>query len=273
MKTIWVFRPGALGDTILCLPFLIELNKREANANIIFYGTSVYSAILKHFLPNIKYLDFQTRDLLPLFNCDFQVSDMQIVKPDQIYSFLKHDALIKKNIYTLCNESFFYEINESCGLSVDQQMLSVFQKTDDTIPYSFIKPVLQNKKLLVHCGSGTVKKLLPISFWSALLSQAKKYFEIQVLVGPADTELIRSFQGQYTIVQNQSIDQLVNNLPNYGKYLGLDSGVSHLAGAMGLSGIAFFHASNPLYWRPMGFIEPVWSKKTDINEVISILLK
>ena len=98
MNTIWVMRPGALGDTVLMLPFLNALSKQNKNTQIVFWGTSVYSPALQHFLPQIEYRDFQSRDLLPLFHWEFQPQELTLEKPDQVFCFFNTDPFIQRNL-------------------------------------------------------------------------------------------------------------------------------------------------------------------------------
>lgn len=267
MQTIWVLRPGALGDTILTLPFLNALQNQAKEKRILFWGTSAYGKVIKYFLPDIIIGDFQSRELLPLFSPDFQLADMQLSQPEQIFSFLKIDQVFKSNLISFCPNTIFKEFDEACDVAIDQQMLSILSENLAKENYSFIRPLEKNQKLLVHCGSGTMRKLLPISFWDILLQRLKDDYEITVLLGPAELELSRMFQGKFQIMQNQSLVQLIENMKQFGSYLGLDSGVSHLAGALGLSGFAIFHASNPIVWRPMGRVVALKYKETNIEEI------
>ena len=59
------------------------------------------------------------------------------------------------------------------------------------------------------------------------------------------------------IIRDISLIELMEKMKDFSYFLGLDSGVSHLAGVLGLKGTAFFHHTNPQYWRPLGNIKPL----------------
>lgn len=270
MNEIWVFRPGALGDTILTFPFLnILQNKFESN-KIVFWGSSAYASIVQDFFPRIEFRSFDSRQLMPIFSCDFSKTEISINLPSKIFVILKKDKLLEKNLKMICSEISFCEINEINNMWVPDQVCSMLREKSSR-DFSFIRPTPENSKILIHMGTGSPEKLLPIEFWQFLIEELKNRFSLTLLFGPAEKNIMaKEFEGIDSI-SNVSLKDLMEKMKEFRYYIGLDSGVSHLAGVMGLQGIALFHHTNPEYWRPIGQVKDFIINKKDDQTWIAAL--
>lgn len=264
MNEIWVFRPGALGDTILALPLLERLQKKHINEKIIFWGSTEYIEILNEFFPQIEMRSFLNRQLLPLFTCDFVNSDLTFELPSKIYVILKKDNLLEKNLKMICLNVSWCEIEEKNNEWVALQMQSLVNENFDN-EFSFIRKSSSNSKMLIHMGTGSPAKLLPSEFWNNAIEHLKTRFSITLLFGPADKKGENINDVGVDCIRDVSLKELMMRMKEFQFYIGLDSGVSHLAGIMGLKGIALFHHTNPLYWRPLGQIKHIIVDKNDKN--------
>jgi ADP-heptose:LPS heptosyltransferase len=125
------------------------------------------------------------------------------------------------------------------------------------------------KPVLVHPGSGGKRKVWPLANWSALLCWLKEDLHLPVLlsVGPADEYLedfaIAMARADVRVVSGLSTLELAALLSHCRLYVGSDSGVSHLAAAVGLSTVAVFGPSDPAIWAPGGrsvrVLQRAWS--------------
>ena len=256
MNDIWIFRPGALGDTILTLPFLESLQKQYAESNIIFWGSIEYAPVIDEFFPQIEFRSFQSLQLTPLFSCDFTKADLTINLPATIYVILKQDKVVLKNLNQICSQVKWCEIEERNNIWVATQIQTILNCSIDN-NFSPIHKSSQNKKLLIHMGTGSPQKLLPQEFWISLIDQLKDKFSVSLLFGPAETKVSSEIFKDIDIIRDISLIELMKTMKDFSYFLGLDSGVSHLAGVLGLKGTAFFHHTNPQYWRPLGNIKPL----------------
>lgn len=264
MNEIWVFRPGALGDTILALPLLERLQKKHINEKIVFWGNIDYSAIVEEFFPSVEVRSFLNRQLLPLFKCDFVKADLTVDLPAKIYVVLKKDQLLKKNLNEICNNIIWCEIKEINNKWVALQMQSMVKEKFEN-EFSFIRKASTNTKLLIHMGTGSPAKLVSDELWKNLINQLKTQFSITLLYGPADKKIENLNYVGVESIRDVSLKDLIAEMKEFQFYLGLDSGVSHLAGVMGLKGLALFHHTNPQYWQPMGNIQPLIVDKNNKN--------
>jgi heptosyltransferase-2 len=104
--------------------------------------------------------------------------------------------------------------------------------------------------LVMHPGSGSPKKN-----WQGFAAVARHWRErrgetVLVLRGPAETDT--EIDAGAVDVAGLSLPQVAALLHRSHLYLGNDSGVSHLAGAVGASGVVVFGPSDPAIWAPRG---------------------
>ncbi len=119
-------------------------------------------------------------------------------------------------------------------------------------------PTLTGKPILVHPGSGGLRKIWPLKNWRALLRFLLEHYPYPVYLslGPAD-ERLRSFAGAVeklgaVILEGFSLPRLAALLSECRLFLGSDSGVSHLAALVGIPTVAIFGPTDPAVWAPRG---------------------
>ncbi len=112
--------------------------------------------------------------------------------------------------------------------------------------------------VLIHPGSGGKKKVWPLRNWQALIHWMRCAGRIPVLlsIGPADEggdDFAQAMQGEgVRVVRGLSILRLAALISLCRCYLGSDSGVSHLAAAVGVPAVVVFGPTNPAVWAPRG---------------------
>ena len=108
---------------------------------------------------------------------------------------------------------------------------------------------------MIHPGSGSVSKNCPAARLAAACGEYKAA-ELMVFEGENDGEAVASFVRSCSVpprvMQHVPLPELAWYLKYASFYIGNDSGISHLAGAVGARGIAFFGRSDPQVWRPLG---------------------
>ena len=117
---------------------------------------------------------------------------------------------------------------------------------------------IYRKPIFIHPGSGGRGKVWPLSNWHGLIDWIRRKLSFQVLlsIGPAD-EYMDEFSGAMRqagipIVSGLSLVRLSALLSLCGTYIGSDSGVSHLAAAVGIPAVAVFGPTDPCVWAPQG---------------------
>ncbi len=119
--------------------------------------------------------------------------------------------------------------------------------------------------VVVHPGAGGVGKRWPAAGFAAVLARlaARGGIMLAVHQGPADVEAVAAlearFPGPKIVLKEPSLPALAGLLGCATAYLGNDSGVSHLAAALGMPSVVLFTA-NKLDWRP-------WARHVEILTV------
>lgn len=108
--------------------------------------------------------------------------------------------------------------------------------------------------LVIHPGSGGRKKrwaaegFLQVAAWWA----ARQDREVLILLGPAESEEAAAWHGAGSVETDLALGPLGGLLHCATAYVGNDSGVSHLAGALNARGAVVFGPTRPEQWRPLG---------------------
>jgi hypothetical protein len=117
---------------------------------------------------------------------------------------------------------------------------------------------ISSPPIFIHPGSGGRSKVWPLSNWHGLLDwiRSKTPFRALLSIGPADGYM-DEFSGAMReagvpMVSDLSPVRLSALLSLCGMYIGSDSGVSHLAAAVGIPAVAVFGPTDPSVWAPRG---------------------
>ena len=108
-------------------------------------------------------------------------------------------------------------------------------------------------RILIHPGSGARWKCAPPQLLSAVAQGlVRAGFQVEVIQGPADEFAVAALSWSGGIVRPASVSELASSLSSCAGYLGNDSGVSHLAGLLGIPIVALFGPTDPKTWQPLG---------------------
>jgi len=137
---------------------------------------------------------------------------------------------------------------------------------------------LRGKKVLVLTpGSGAREKNWPLEFFLEMVEWWKSKFtgESIVVLGPVEEELGRSGKNwkQMRVVGGLDLAKLAALIRRCDLYLGNDSGVTHLASALGVETVALFGPTDPLEWAPYGNKTTVITKNTECSPCSTQVMK
>ncbi|MEN6307543.1 MAG: glycosyltransferase family 9 protein [Anaerohalosphaeraceae bacterium] len=111
---------------------------------------------------------------------------------------------------------------------------------------------------LIHPGSGGKHKCWHLDNFLAIAEHLRtKQVEPAFLIGTAELERlspddIKKIRNTGPVISNISLEQVLKILSCVDFFLGNDSGIAHLAGAMGKKTIALFGTTDPAKYRPLG---------------------
>jgi ADP-heptose:LPS heptosyltransferase len=127
----------------------------------------------------------------------------------------------------------------------------------------------------IHPGSGSEKKNWPVEKFAALARWLADELAAQVLIvrGEADervTQKLTELLGRrpITMAQGLKLVELAAVLERCVLFLGNDSGITHLAAAVGTPTVAVFGAASLPIWEPLGqYTRVVQFGEQDVAEV------
>ncbi len=117
---------------------------------------------------------------------------------------------------------------------------------------------ISSPPILIHPGSGGRRKVWPLRNWHGLIDWMQSQLSCQTLlsIGPADEYMIEFSrtmrEAEVPTVTGLTAIRLSALLSLCALYIGSDSGVSHLAAAVGIPTIAVFGPTDPDVWGPPG---------------------
>ncbi len=271
-EKISVIFPGALGDFICFLPALQELVRgRDAD----LFARTEYGELLpapvrtrslecyevsRLFVPGAE----QDERLMGFFGSyAFIYSWMGGSQPD----FLRHLQALsdgKLRIFPFRPSGSRMHMTDyylSCLGEKDQSESSpAIRLRSDALAWSHLfwqRHGLEGKKVLVLApGSGAKEKNWPTQSFKVVVEWWEKRFKGKVIgvFGPVEEERgeLGNLGNGVLVVRGLELAKMAALLTRCDLYLGNDSGVTHLAAALGVETVAIFGPTDPWQWAPRG---------------------
>jgi heptosyltransferase III len=116
------------------------------------------------------------------------------------------------------------------------------------------RPPTAGDGVLIHPGAGSPRKRWPLERFLLLAERLRSGGRrVDFLLGPADEALRPALAERGARIHRpQDLTELARRLRAAAAFIGNDSGVSHLAGWLGLRSVVIFGPSDPERWRPYG---------------------
>ena len=273
---ILVIRGGAIGDFILTLPAIAALRQAFPSAHIEVLGYShiVELAVAGGLADQARSID--ARPLAAFFARNGELGeDMRdyFSEFDLIISYLYDPDMIFQTNVGRCSPAQFiagpHRPEEKAGIHATKlylrplERLAIFDA--DPVPRLRIaagpnkaapKPE-ESPTLALHPGSGSEMKNWPEERWAELVEwlMNETRFNLLMVGGEAEGERLQSLSAalppaRTRVAQNQPLRELAGMLTGCSGFIGHDSGISHLAAAVGLPGLLLWGNTAEGIWRP-----------------------
>ena len=255
---------GALGDFLLTLPLLRELSQRSPVAVI---ARSAYRALCPDWLADRPFLAVDGTTGTQLFtpNARFSSPLAETVAGAVAQVFAAEDDLLRTNLLRHgAHRVVFHDPRPPKPPHIVQRFFAAADIVPPAgWPSSPTMPAAPaGDALWIHAGSGSPAKSLPLPFLArrAQCWRAETGLPVVISFGEADLMLrgpLRdAFAGAGTIYEElvcPSLGELRAALARRAKrYLGADTGVTHLAAALGKEVLVGFRTTDPDIWQPIG---------------------
>lgn len=264
MESVTVIFPGALGDLLLALPALRFLRARHAGARVAL----VVSEPLRGLAALADVADITPsldgREAVGLFAGDRWPS---WIEPGAVvYSWLgSEDESVRPRILAASRHARFFRIERgpgtvhaaaayavSVGATASRSRLAAAARVvpansvaADTFCEGLGAPVLA-----IHPGAGARAKRWDVAGFVQVAQWWRSGGGTVVAVaGPAEASEAPVLGGAE--IRDWPLPDLAALLARSALYLGNDSGVSHLAGAVGTAGVVLFGPTAARRWRPV----------------------
>jgi heptosyltransferase III len=304
---ILVIRGGAIGDFILTLPAIAALRKQfpQAHLEVLGYPHIAQVAVAGGLADRVQPIEarglagFFARDgtlepdLMDYFS-EFDLVISYLYDPDEIFKSNLRRCLFGQFIAGphRPNEAEFihatqvylkpleqlaiFDADPVPRLTLNSQSLGAAKRSEDGTTLN---------QLALHPGSGSEKKNWPEAKWAEFIAWLTGSTKLNLLLVGGEAEggrlkrLVAAVPpARCQVLQNLPLPDLARQLQSCAAFVGHDSGISHLAAALGLPSLVLWADTLEEIWRPQGErvvilreLTGVWAIR--VEEVINELRK
>lgn len=289
MPRALVIRGGAIGDFILTLPAIALLRRSlpELEIEVLGYKPVVDLALGTGVADRVR--SFEHGLYAPLFTPGADIRpdlEQWLAEFQRIVSYLHDpDCIFATNLKRFTKATLLpgpARIDESAARHAAEQLAAPLEKLamwlDHEAPPLAICPAdtdaAPGGAIALHPGSGGLHKCWPLEQWLELAHElADQGSCIIWITGEAEIERgitarLRQASRPHTfeLWENLPLIELSERLTRFCRaFIGHDSGITHLANACGLHGLAIFGPTDPAIWRPWnGRIEVLEAPEGDL---------
>jgi len=279
MQRILVIRGGAVGDLIVTLPALRALRQAFPRATIELLGHPSRAILAQHPHYVDRITDLERWELYRLFSQSATVSPALatfLSTWELILSYLPvPDEIFPTNLRRYCQgEVLTWPPHPPAGVHITDHLLQpvtrFLRQPYDACPHVYLDSTAQEAAarfwhiaglpergvVAFHPGSGGAYKLWPLRGWQQVMAWAAQQGIPGLLIsGPVeqahDAHLAPPAHfPSWPRAQNLPLPHLAALLARCQVMVGHDSGITHLAAAVGTTTLALFGPTDPLIWGP-----------------------
>jgi ADP-heptose:LPS heptosyltransferase len=282
---ILVIRGGAIGDFILTLPAIAALRRQfpQAYLEVLGYPHIAQLAVAGGLVDRVQPIEarglagFFARggtlepDLVDYFS-EFDLVISYLYDPDEIFKTNVGRCLVKQFIVGPHRPDEADRIHATQVYLKPLERLAIFDA--DPVPRLSFNPQLSLNQLALHPGSGSEKKNWPETKWAGLIQQiiATTRWNLLLVGGEAEGERLRRLAAvlppaRCSIAQGLPLAELAQRIQSCAAFVGHDSGITHLAAAVGLPCVVLWADTLEEVWRPQGVPLVVLKEITGVQAI------
>ena len=269
---ILVIRGGAIGDFLLTLPVCAALRRQFPDTHLEVLG---YAHIAQLALAGEMADAVASIEARPLAGFFAQAGDLDARWQEYFGSFAlivsylyDPDGIFRANIARCSKAQFIagpHRPEEQAGLHATEAFLKPLERLAifdaDPVPVLRLKPDAPPSRptLALHPGSGSASKNWPEPKWRRLLELLAQGTDLHFLLvgGEAEEDRLERLAARLPaqrcrVARSLPLVELARRLQVCAAYVGHDSGITHLAAALGLPVLVLWGDTAEQIWRPRG---------------------
>jgi heptosyltransferase-3 len=266
-----VYHAGALGDFVAALPALAAWRRQSARtARLVLLGRPAHAALAAGVVddawdagsarfaslfagrpsPDVRALLADVGSALV-----FAPAGAGIVRGLEsagVHDIVRHDPFPRERVHVVdYHLSLFPDLALTPAERVPHVVVGAGGATAAREASSPARPIV------IHPGSGSLSKNWPLDRFIELARHLSGFGPIAYVLGPAEEEsgtamVIDGPISAVRVWRNLPLSELADRLAGARLFAGNDSGVAHLAAAVGCPVVVLFGASDPAVWAPRG---------------------
>ena len=267
---ILVIRGGAIGDFVLTLPVLQALRRQFPGTHLEVLGYPHIASIALHGGLADAVRPIEARALAGFFADMGDLDDVMghyFSSFHLIVSFLYDpDGFFAENVKACSKAQFIagpHRPDDAKAIHATDVFLRPLERLAifdaDPVPrLGFTADKLTPAPVLaVHPGSGSEKKNWPQPHWAKFFAHVMSgtHWNILLVGGEAEGSRVQALaealpSSRVQVMQNQPLADVARQLQYCIGFVGHDSGITHLAAAVGLTGLALWADTSEAVWHP-----------------------
>ena len=268
---ILVIRGGAIGDFILTLPAIAALRNQfsDTHLEVLGYPHIAQLALAGGLVDRVQ--PIEARGLAGFFARNGQLDEdlMDYFSEfDLIISYLYDpDEIFKTNVGRSSQAQFIvgqHRPDETEKVHASKVYLRALERLAifdaDPVPRLAIERLrMPGNQIALHPGSGSEHKNWPEAKWAEFVSHLINRTQVNLLLvgGEAEGERLQRLaqalpRARCEVAQGLPLTELAQRLRSCIAFVGHDSGISHLAAALGMPCLVLWASTIQEVWRPQG---------------------
>lgn len=269
---ILVIRGGAIGDFIVTLPVLAALRERfpGARLELLTYPNVAPLAVRAGLADEARAIE--SRPLAGFFARGGRLDPAEsarLAACEVIFSYLYDpDGLFRDNVARVSRAQVIpgpHRPDEVLGVPASVQLLAPLERLAifDADPVPRLRWAGmgggQGGWIALHPGSGSPSKNWPLERWEGLVDRLVGSTDLGLVLvgGDAEGDALGRLGARIPaprrrLLRGEPLDVLAGHLSACQGFIGHDSGITHLAAAVGIPCLVLWGPSSEAVWRPPG---------------------
>jgi len=269
--SVLVIHPGALGDVLLAIPALRMLRARHHPERLVLAAQSHLGRLLVELGEVDKASAFESLGLESLFVEDGGPADVPAVSGAArvVCWFGSRDSTFTRRLRALAPDAVIASAAGNGARAVWEHLTTTVGAAGEPArgPVAVSSELVGDGRealreagwdgrrsvLLIHAGAGGLGKRWPIEGFAEVAAEVVRRRDMAVALheGPADIDAVAALAGRVDalMLKQPTLPRLAGALCHVAACLGNDSGVTHLAAAIGRPTVALFGADR-VAWQP-----------------------